>query len=152
MKIIPVENFYVIGLAVRTTIKNGKIIDDLSQLWNHFLLNNIKDRIPNKIDSTIYRIYTDYEYDHKKPFTAIIGCRVTHLDDIPDGFTGKAIEGENYMRMTAKGKPSDGIVLLEWMKIWNADAQRAYRTDFEVYDEKAGDPDYAEINIFVSMK
>jgi predicted transcriptional regulator YdeE len=152
MKIIPVDDFYIIGLAVRTTIENGKIIDDLSELWNHFLLNNIKDKIPNKIDNTIYRLYTDYEYDHKKPFTAIIGCRVTHLDDVPDGFIAKAIEGGDYMILTAKGKPSDGIVLLEWMKIWNATNQRAYKADFEVYDEKASDPDHAEINIFVSMK
>lgn len=152
MEIIPVGGFYIIGLAVRTTIENGKFIDDLSQLWNHFLLNNTRDYIPNKIDNTIYRIYTDYEYDHTKPFTAIIGCRVTHLDDVPDGFTAKVIEAGNYMLMTAKGKPSDGIVLLEWMKLWKAFSQRAYKTDFEVYDEKAINPEYAEIDIFVSMK
>jgi predicted transcriptional regulator YdeE len=152
MKTTTVEDFYIIGLAVRTTIENGKLIDDLSQLWNHFIANNIKDNIPNKIDNTIYRIYTDYEQDHKKPFTAIIGCRVTHLNDVPDGFAAKEITGGNYMVMTAKGKPSDGIVLLEWMKLWNANEQRAYKTDFEVYDEKASHPEYAEIDIYVSMK
>jgi predicted transcriptional regulator YdeE len=152
METTSVEDFYVIGLAVRTTIENGKVIDDLSQLWNHFLSNNIKDKIPNKIDNAIYRVYTDYEQDHRKPFTAIIGCRVVHLNDVPDGFTAKEITGGNYMILTAKGRPSDGIVLLEWMKIWNATNQRAYKADFEVYDERASDPDHAEINIFVSMK
>lgn len=151
MKTTAVEEFYIIGLSVRTTIENGRVIDDMSQLWNHFLLNNIRDQIPNKTDNAIYRIYTDYEYDHTKPFTAIIGCKVNNLDDVPEGFTSKVISGD-YMLMTAKGKPSDGIVLLEWIKIWNTKIPRAYKTDFEVHDEKATDPDHAEINIFVSLK
>jgi predicted transcriptional regulator YdeE len=153
MKTTSVEEFYVIGLSVRTTVENGKVIDDVSQLWNHFLLNNIRDQIPNKVDDTIYRIYADYESDHTKPFTAIIGCRVNNLDNVPGGFSSKTIEGGKYMLMTAKGKPADGIVLLEWMKIWNArKIPRAYKADFEVYDEKAADPEQAEINIFVSLK
>jgi predicted transcriptional regulator YdeE len=153
MKTVSVKDFYVIGLAVRTTVEDGKVITDVSRLWNQFLADNIIARIPNKVDNTIYRVYTDYEYDHTKPFTAIIGCRVNHLGDVPEGFTAKVIEGGEYMLMTAKGKPTDGIVLLEWMKIWNTKkVPRAYKTDFEVHDEKAIGPEHAEINIFVSLK
>lgn len=152
MSISP-ETFNIIGISVRTTNENGQAGTDIPQLWNTFFTQNILDQIPNKIDNTIYSIYTDYEKDYTKPYTTILGCRVNSLDSIPEGLTAKSFDAENYKVYTAKGKLSDGIVYNEWAKIWNSDLdRRTYIADFEVYGEKAQDPDNAEVAIFVGIK
>jgi predicted transcriptional regulator YdeE len=152
MKTAPIEQFYIIGKAIRTTNEHGKSATDIPQLWEKFFSESSIAEIPNKIDHTVYCVYTDYEKDHTRPYTTILGCRVNSLNEIPEGFTGKIIEGGNYTQMQAKGKTSQGIVFLEWVKIWSSDMPRTYTTDFEVYGEKARDPDNAEVDIFVAVK
>jgi predicted transcriptional regulator YdeE len=152
MKTIQLEYFAIIGLAIRTTNENGQSTNDIPNLWNKFLSENIIEQIPNKIDNSIYCVYTDYEKDYTKPYTTILGCKVENLAVIPEGLTGITINKGNYQVFTAKGKLTEGIVFEEWVKIWNANIPRAYSADFEVYGEKAQDPNNAEIDIFIAIK
>ncbi len=52
-------------------------------------MENILANIPNKVDSTIYSVYTDYESDFTKPYTTLIGCKVPDLKSIPKGMAAK---------------------------------------------------------------
>jgi predicted transcriptional regulator YdeE len=151
MNTTSIAPFYIIGIAVRTTNENMQAAADIPQLWNKFLSENIMAKIPNKIGNDIYSVYTDYEADYTKPYTTLLGCKVSSLDTIPEGFTGKSFAGSKYTTFTAKGKLADGIVFQEWTKIWNTDIPRAYTADFEIYGEKAQNPDDAEIDIFIAV-
>jgi len=152
MEIIQKEGFNIIGIAIRTTNENGRSGTDIPQLWDRFLSENIMAGIANRVDDTIYSIYTEYELDHTKPYTTFLGCKVANLDTIPDGFTGKAFPGGTYVKFVAKGKLTDGIVYREWTKIWETDLPRAFTTDFEVYGIKAQNPNDAEVDIFIAVK
>lgn len=152
MKIIKIEPFSVVGISVRTTNENGRSMTDIGGLWQRFISENIAARIPNKIDNTVYSVYTDYESDHTKPYTTILGCRVKRLDTVPEEFTIKHIEGGDYTVFTAQGKISEGFVTQQWIKIWEAPISRAYTADFEVYDDRAGDPENAEVDILVAIQ
>ncbi|MFT5885520.1 MAG: putative transcriptional regulator YdeE [Arcticibacterium sp.] len=37
------------------------------------------------------------------------------------------------------------------MEIWQSDLDRTYATDFEVYDERAQNPEDVEVDIFVGI-
>lgn len=150
METTVLAQFYVIGISIRTTNENGQSAIDIPALWGKFLSENIAEKIPNKTDYNIYCIYTDYEEDFKKPYTTILGCKVDHLNNIPEGFTGKTIDGGNYVKFVAKGKLTDPIVFQEWTKIWESGMKRAYKADFEIYDHRAQHPEMAEVDIFIS--
>lgn len=150
METVVLAQFHVIGIAIRTTNENGQSAIDIPTLWGKFLSENIVEKIPNKIDDNIYCIYTDYEEDFKKPYTTILGCKVAHLNTIPEGFTAKTIDGSNYFKFAAKGKLTDPIVFQEWTKIWESGVKRTYKADFEIYDHRAQHPEMAEIDIFIS--
>lgn len=115
------------------------------------MTEGIAQQIPHKTDNSVYCIYTGYEKDHTKPYTTIVGCKVKNLDAIPDGMTGITIDQADYTRRTARGNILQGLVFNEWMEIWNSDLDRAYTTDFEVYDERTQDPENAEVDIFVAL-
>ena len=144
--------FNVIGLSVRTTNENGQSGQDIPALWNKFMSEGISDIIPNKIDDTLYCIYTEYEKDHTKPYTTLLGCAVTTLDEIPEGLTGKNIPANNCEKFVAKGSIMQGIVFKEWLKIWGTNLDRNYIADYEVYGTKAQDPENAEVEIFVGVR
>lgn len=151
MNIKKIEAFTVVGITVRTTNENWQSAQDIPALWHKFLTENITDRIPGKIDDTVYCIYTDYEKDYTRPYTTLLGCRVQNMDTIPEGLTGMSFAGGQYQQFTAKGKMMEGIVFEEWKKIWNSAISRIYTADFEIYGDKAKDPDNAEIDIFVAV-
>ncbi|MBS7255271.1 GyrI-like domain-containing protein [Flavobacterium branchiicola] len=146
------QKFNVIGISVRTTNENGQSGQDIPVLWNTFITEAIAEKIPNKTSQDIICLYTDYEKDHTKPYTTIIGCAVKSLNDIPEGMTGKVIEQTSYERYIVNGRLSDGIVFDEWIKIWNSDLKRSFTTDFEVYGEKANNPENAEVDIYIAIE
>ncbi|MBC6110225.1 GyrI-like domain-containing protein [Pedobacter fastidiosus] len=147
-----IKSFNVIGISVRTTNENGQAGKDIQELWAKFMTDNILAKIPNKISTAVYSIYTDYELDYTKPYTTILGCEVKDLSEIPEGMVGNKIETTQYQKFLAQGNLMQGIVYNEWEKIWNMDLNRAYTADFEVYDEKSQNPENAVVEIFIAMK
>lgn len=156
-KIVKMENvnikpFQVIGIMVKTTNENGKAANDITDLWGRFIKEEVLDKIPNKIDNTVYSLYTDYEGDHTKPYTTILGCKVKNLNTIPVGMVGKAFSGGNYMKLTAKGDLTKGLIINKWSQIWGMDLERLFTVDFEVFGEKAKNPLDAEIDFLIAVK
>lgn len=147
-----IQEFYVIGISVRTSNENGQAAKDIPALWNTFFSEGILDQIPNKIDSNIYCIYTDYESDYTKPYTTILGCKVANLENIPTGMVGKIIAEATYKPFVAKGDKLDETVYKEWTKIWNSNLNRSYTSDFEVYGPKSQQPDNVEVDIYIAVE
>ena len=152
MNNMKVEPFKVIGISVRTTNENGQAAKDIPVLWEKLINEDILNAIPNKIDNTIYSIYTDYEKDHTKPYTTVLGCKVESLDNIPEGMVGYSFDGGDYIRFTTKGDLSKDLVINEWIKIWNMELGRIFTADFEIYGEKAQNPSDAEVDILIAVK
>lgn len=146
------QSFSITGISVRTTNENGQAGNDIPALWNRFISEGIAEKIPDKTDHSIYCMYTDYEKDHTKPYTTILGCKVANLESIPAGMIGKTIDEANYSLHTAKGNLLQGAVFNEWTNIWNSSLQRTFTADFEVYGEKAQDPENAAVDIFIAVK
>ncbi len=151
MQKVTIEPFKLIGISIRTSNENGKGAKEIAKLWGKFMSENILEKIPNKTDSTVYSLYTDYEGDHTKPYTAILGCKVSTLDDIPENMIGKSFDGGNYIKISAKGDLMKGLVVNKWSEIWRMDLDRAFTADFEVFGEKAQNPSNAEIDFLIAI-
>ncbi len=151
MKIEHVEKFNIIGISVRTS-NNGQADKDIPALWKRFMEAGISKKIVDKIDEAIFCAYTEYEGDHTKPYTTVIGHKVENLNSIPDGMKGVSIEHSNYAKFVARGNLMEGAVINTWFNIWKTKLDRTYKTDFEVYGEKAQNPKDGEVEIFVGVK
>ncbi|WP_313090193.1 GyrI-like domain-containing protein [Chryseobacterium flavum] len=152
MENVKVEPFKIIGISVRTTNENGQAARDIPALWEKMTNENIADLIPDKTEHTIYSMYTDYEKDHTRPYTTVLGCKVENLDNIPEGMEGYSFDGGNYMKFTVRGDLSKGLVINQWIKIWEMDLGRIFTADFEIYGEKAQNPADAEVDILIAVK
>jgi len=146
------QKFSVIGISVRTTNENGQSGQDIPALWGRFMSEGIHEQIPNKASNAIYCIYTDYEKDHTRPYTTILGCVVENLNVIPEGMVAKTVSGVHYKKFTAKGNLTKGAVYDEWVKIWKSDLDRIYTEDFEIYGEGAQNPENGEVDIYIAIK
>jgi len=152
MQTVKIEPFNIIGIAIRTTNENGQASQDIAELWQKFLSEKIIDKIPNKVSTEIYSLYTEYEGDHMKPYTTLLGCKVENLTDVPTGMLGKSFDGGQYIKTSAKGDLMLGLIVNHWSNIFQMDLNRNYDADFEVFGEKAQDPSNAEVDFYVGIQ
>ena len=145
------ETFHLIGIKIRTS--NQKAMEDIPKVWERFYADDIKNKIPHKLNDNIFAVYTDYEGDFTKPYLYILGCEVNSLDIVPEGMAGITIPSAQYEIFTAIGKMPDKVVET-WQKIWQPeiDAKRTYITDFEIYGNKSGNPENSEVKIYIGIK
>jgi len=147
-----ISSFNIIGISVRTTNENGQAAKDIPVLWGRLMGENLIPTIPNVSDANIHCIYTDYEGDHNKPYTVLLGMKVSSLENIPDGMTGMSFSGGDYQTYHEEGNLEEGLVYNAWMKIWNEPIDRAYTADIEVYDASKPDPKNTAVDIHIALK
>ena len=147
--LLTIAGFQMIGIAVRTEIRTYQ--HDIPLLWKKFMEEKVMEKIPNKLDHDVVGLYTDYEGDYSKPYTLIVGCKVSSLDEIPQGMVSKAVPAAKYAVYAAKGAMPRAVVDT-WGVIWKAPLKRAYTADFELYSSKAFDPVMPEAEIYIALK
>ena len=147
------NGFKVIGIAVETTNEEGKSAEDIGRLWHKFYEEEIPQKIPSREGEEVYSIYTDYESDYQRKYTAIIGMKVSSLDSVPSGLVGREFEGGNYLKFVAMGKMPDAVAKT-WQQIWNEDEElnRKYTADFEIYDAKSQNGEGSEVAILIATE
>ena len=147
------NGFKIIGISTRTTNKNNQSQQDLGKLWGQFFSENIIEKIPNKVSSSIITIYTDYKSDYTDEYTTIIGIPVSTLDEIPDSLIGREFQSEDFQKIIAKGEIPNAVMNV-WLDIWQRDKQlnRKYSYDFEVYGAKSQNGENSEVEIYLSIK
>jgi predicted transcriptional regulator YdeE len=158
MKIEHQDSFYVAGYSARTNNADeasgkGKI----GPLWQRWFAENLAATIPNRAGNDVLAIYSDYASDEKGDYTYMLGARVSSIDDLPAGLTYRKIAAGRYAVFTTENGPVTHVVPAEWQKIWAVSAnelggKRAFLTDFEVYDQRAADPQHAQIDIHIGVK
>ena len=140
-----------IKLPHKTSNVNEQAMADCGSLWQKFEQEGIFNKIPGKTAFEIYAVYYDYDGDHTQPYSYFIGCPVTPGTEVPEGLQTLEIPAQNYTHIVAKGKMPD-CVADAWREIWQANHNRAYGFDFEIYGEKAGDWNNAEVDIYLSVR
>jgi predicted transcriptional regulator YdeE len=157
-KVVDEAGFDVIGIAERTT--NAKEMSGegvIGKQWARFFQDNVLAQIPNKADTSIIAVITDYASDKDGEYTHLIGARVTSTVDVPAGMVVKRVPAGKYAIFTSEKGPVARVVVATWKRIWvqpktSPGGDRAYKADYEVYDERARDPENTQMDVHVGVK
>lgn len=139
----------IIGITTKAD-NSAAGLQKIAELWKKFHQEKVLDKIDDKVSDEIFAIYTDYEGDHTQPYQFILGVKVFDFDSVPKGMISYTIPEQKYAVATAIGKMPQAVVK-EWKKIWAADLDRKYSTDFEIYNEDSEMGDDSEVEIYISV-
>jgi predicted transcriptional regulator YdeE len=145
-----VPEFYAAGIAVRTTNENGRSGNDIGQLWGRFMGEGMQ-KIGGRVGDDVYGLYTGYESDYTGRYTALVGCRVNNLADVPEGFMTITVPAGKYQVYTLEGKLPE-MIYEGWQEIWNIAQNRKYTTDFELYVANDKGLECTEVKIFLAVE
>ena len=151
--IVQLQKFSVMGYEIRTTnaremTKEGQI----GPLWDRFRRENLLDKIPNKVDSNIVVVYSNYESDKDGAYSYLIGAKVGTISPVPPGMAAGTVPAGRYTIFTSERGPVAKVVIETWQRILavpksEPGGQRAYKSDFEIYDQRAADPQNSQVDI-----
>jgi len=157
-KVTKQESFTVVGISARTTNAKEMTADGvIGKYWGRLFQDGLIAKIPNKADENIVAVYTDYASDHSGEYTYVLGARVKSASEIPEGMVAKTIPTGKYVVFTSEQGPAYQTVPQLWQKINSLPktapgGDRAYKADFEVYDERARDPQNTVVEVYVGVK
>ena len=152
-EVVQNEPIHIVGVKHRTTNENKKAMQEIPVFWSKFIEEKTIDLIPNKTGSELYALYTNFEDGRSGAYDIIIGSKVSSLEDIPDGLVGITIPGGTYAKVVAKGALAPAL-LEAWQGIWADENLIVYdplQVDYEVYGEKAQNPEDVEVPIFLTL-
>jgi len=152
-----IPGFLVIGIETNTTNAKEATADGvIPQQWERFFREGIQAKIPDKVGSNIYAVYSDYASDHNGEYTYVIGGMVKDGTAPPEGMVAIRIPAGQYTVLTTDKGPLPKVVPGTWQKIFKLEEdgklKRAYRTDFEIYDQRAQDPQNGQVDIYIGIK
>ena len=150
--------FYIAGLTTRTNNAHemsgkGKI----GNVWQTFLEPSLVAKIPNKVGVDLIAVYTDYETDHTGHYTYLLGLPISSAESLPASLTVKHITPGRYAVFSSSKGPITQVVPEIWQRIWSMSPEelggkRAFQTDFEIYDQRAANPENAQIDVYVGLR
>ena len=157
-KVVDQAEFTVVGIAVR--ISNAKEMTAEGQIgrsWARLFQENLLAKIPNKTDSSIVAVYTDYASDKKGEYTYVLGSRVNSSAEVPEGMVAKKIPAGHYAVFTTEKGPGPKVVPETWMRINSlpksaVGGDRVYRADFEIYDQRAADQQNLQADVYIGIR
>ena len=150
----------LIGITARTNNANemdpglAKIGPTIQKYFQNATAEKILHR---KKAGVTYCIYTDYESDMTGEYTYFIGEEIENFTNQADELHQLTILKQSYAKFTAGPGAMPEVCIHTWQKIWQMSPEelggrRSYLADFEVYDERASDPQQTTLDIYIGVE
>ncbi len=145
------NTFTIVGIDMRTTNQNADALNKIPAFWQKFYHDNIIHKIPSVVrPEIVYAVY--FDYDEQGYYSMLIGVEVDVKQPLSPGLVAVTVPRSKYAVMTAKG-PIPYAIPTAWEYVWSDDFPhiRAFRADFEVYDQRSKVVRDAEVDLYVSI-
>ena len=152
------DSLWVAGYSIRTNNADevsgrGRIGD----LWRRFAQQDLARSIPNRVDQSLIVVYSDYASDERGEYGYLLGARVSSVEHLPPQLSYRSVVSGRYAVFTTAVGPRVAVLQSAWQKVWSSSpadlgGQRAFLTDYELYDRRSADPDHAQIEIHIGLK
>jgi len=157
-KAVDLSGLTVIGIQARTSYaRESGPQGVIGPQWTKFMTEGWLNKIPNRADRNMMAVYTDYENEYKGQYTFVVGAKVKADTAVPSGMIAVKVPAGHYAMFTTDTGPVQQILPTAWRAIWalpksSLGGDRTYKTDFEVYDQRAMNPQNSQVDIYIGIK
>lgn len=146
-ELVYLEEKIAAGISARTGNQKADMGAVIGGLWGRFYREGIYASVPDKVNKKALGIYTDYTGENREDYTVVVACETAgepqgdyHICRIPAGRYAKfVIHGDMVKAVGAA-----------WQEIGEMNLPRAFRCDFEEYQDD--NMDNPEIHIYVGLR
>jgi predicted transcriptional regulator YdeE len=157
-RVVQQEGFSMVGIAVRTSnAEQMTPAAPIGKQWERLFKEGALAAIPNKADANIVALYTEYASDKDGEYTYVLGARLTKVENVPAGMVVKEVPAGRYALFTSERGPVQRVVVEMWQRVWATPksalgGDRAFKSDYEIYDQRAQNPADAVVDLYVAVR
>lgn len=148
------QEFKIIGMACKTTIKENEEKNIIPNLWGQYY--NRSSEIKNCLFENRSIGLCEIVDNSEDTFTYICCKEVDNFNFIPEGMVGKVVPSSKYAIFTHKGKLDTLGNTYEYIHgKWLPNSEYGINKsahDFELYDERCDNTDTSEMDIYIPIK
>jgi predicted transcriptional regulator YdeE len=150
--------FKMVGLQVRTSNSRESTSEGLiRKQWQRLFGEGLIAQIPNRTDSAVVALYTDYASDEHGEYTYVVGARVSGCESVPKGMTCRSVPAAKYITLLSARGSTPKIVIDLWQKVWaSTPAQlggvRSFRNDYELYDQSTSGDSNVQVELHLGIR
>ena len=130
-------------VGIKITTNNNSLAKDIMPLWKRYFSEGHNKKLVSK-DSKTYAVYFNYDWDENWDFDLLIWVEWELFDD----YSIVELSDGEYEEFIPEEWKMPEIVFDTWKKIWNTPLNRAFLTDYEVYDSSKNE-NQPELKIFI---
>lgn len=155
-EVVMLKEKLVAGVKERTGNEDPGMFEKIGSLWNRFYSEGIYGAIPGKVNQNSIGLYSDYEDGVKGQYDVTVCCEIDGVTELAkeelekNGISMKKIPEGAYAKFIVHGHVQEAVGKF-WQELWGMDLKRAYRCDFEEY-QNTGDMENAEIHMYISLQ
>ena len=150
----------LVGISVRTSLQNelNPVTAKITPTVGRYMMEDIPSKIRGrKNPGIIHCCYHEYEDEYRAGYTFFIGEEVETFTNQEKGLSNLLIPAGHYTKFTTESGPMPLVIIGAWQKIWmmgedNLGGKRRYAVDFEIYDERAKDPQNTIVDIYLGLQ
>ena len=135
---------HILGIELRTTNDHGQSFHDIPPFWETFMKEQYMNKIPNKLSSDIYAVYTHFENEGKNNtgmYSLILGCTVQPDALAQQDLVKITIPQGNYLMFPVDDNNPNNVGKA-WQKIWGIPQHEkqswTFHCEFERYHPTGG--------------
>lgn len=160
-EIMELSEIKLVGLATRTSYaeETNPLTAKITTQVQKYLQQRSEVAVGYRKNlGKIYCVYSDYESNYMGKYSYFVGEEVEKYSELPEGFSKLTIPKQIYDKFTNGPGIMPDICIEVWKEIWEMEklseltGEREYIADFEVYDERAVDPQNSVLDIYVGIK
>jgi predicted transcriptional regulator YdeE len=157
IRTLEIRGFNVVGIQARTNnAKEGTAEGIIGRQWHRLIGEGMADKIPDKTGPNLYAVYSEYAGDHNGEYTFMVGAPAKQNVAARPGMMLKQVPAGKYAVITTEKGPFPKVIPEAWLYIFKLEDEgklkRTYQTDFELYDERALDPQSGQVDIYTGVK
>ncbi len=155
IRFVTYNQLIVSGFSINTSLEDNRVAMDIPRFWDHFITNNLLEKIPGIINpDKIYGIYSNLDVHNNFRFT--IAYETGNLKKTPEGIDMHVIPPRNYA-VFATGGPMPEKLVNTWHYIYgnwlpNSTYERESGVDFEMYDYGFSRGRNARVDVYIPLK
>ena len=148
MRVVELEEKQINGVSVKTTNADemNPNTAKIGNLHQHF---DTIACVDYKAGARVYGVYFDYESDASARFSVLAGA--DYISSSSEGLEQVTLVKGNYLIFEGHGEMPQAVIDT-WLNVWeyfsgkNAEHERAFTTDFELYKSQN------EVDVYIAIK
>ncbi|MDG1436364.1 MAG: effector binding domain-containing protein [Rickettsiaceae bacterium] len=156
---IELPEIKLVGITARTSNAN-EMNPDMALIGptiNRYFSNNLGEKILDRVKPYMtYCVYTNYASDESGDYTYFVGEEVSSFENVDSIFEKHIIPAQTYIKFECGPGNMPDLCISAWQDIWqmtpdDLGGARSYISDFEIYDQRAIDPENTVLDIYLGV-